>query len=280
MDITELTPTAEDIRRKNPLEPTTPYVRTRATPRGNSGERNSFSTNQPDFYQANQERLAKKKKPLPFIIEEDEPEYPLEEAEEEVVVEKPKAKKPLRIVGETPFEDFGLRVNKADKLAPLIEYIKLSEGKFENWDRVDAYIKQVKSRKIKTPEGYKELVALAKKEVRKKPLIIEEDEPEEELFDELIRLGSEKKGKGIKNKISSNSIMPKFVKGSKEAKDHMASIRANRGAKVAKPVSSTEKIGGGFINYLPASSNSQSQIANAYNDSELGANGGKNYISL
>jgi hypothetical protein len=39
-------------------------------------------------------------------------------------------------------------------------------------------------------------------------------------------------------------------------------------------------IGGGFINYLPASSNSQSQIANDYNDSELGANGGKNYISL
>jgi hypothetical protein len=42
------------------------------------------------------------------------------------------------------------------------------------------------------------------------------------------------------------------------------------------------KIGGGFINYtyLPASSNSQSQIANAYNDSELGANGGKRYVSL
>jgi hypothetical protein len=74
--------------------------------------------------------------------------------------------------------------------------------------------------------------------------------------------------------------MPKFAKGSKEAKEYMASLRANRGAKVAKPVSS--KIGGGFINYdyLPASSNSQSQIADAYNDSELGANGGKNYISL
>jgi hypothetical protein len=42
------------------------------------------------------------------------------------------------------------------------------------------------------------------------------------------------------------------------------------------------KIGGGFINYtyLPASSNSQSQIANAYNDSELGPNGGKRYVSL
>lgn len=72
--------------------------------------------------------------------------------------------------------------------------------------------------------------------------------------------------------------MPKFAKGSREAKEYMASLRANRGAKVAKPVSS--KIGGGFINYLPASDSSQDQIANAYNDSELGANGGKNYISL
>lgn len=282
-DINELTPTEADKRAKKPLEPTTPYLRTTPMPRRSGREYNRAiqedrSIRQPEVFKHNQERLEKKKKPLPFIIEEDEPEYPLEEAEEEVVVEKPKAKKPLRIVGETPFEDFGLRVNKADKLAPLIEYIKMSEGKFENWDRVDAYIKQVKNRKIKTPEGYKELVALAKKEVRKKPLIIEEDDEEEDLFDELIRLGSEKKGKGIKKKISSNSIMPKFAKGSQEAKDHMASIRANRGAKVAKPVSS--KIGGGFINYLPASSNSQSQIANAYNDSELGANGGRNYISL
>jgi hypothetical protein len=39
-------------------------------------------------------------------------------------------------------------------------------------------------------------------------------------------------------------------------------------------------IGGGFIDYLPASSSSQSQIAVDYNDSELGANGGKRYISL
>jgi hypothetical protein len=35
-------------------------------------------------------------------------------------------------------------------------------------------------------------------------------------------------GEGIKN-ISSNSIMPKFAKGSKEAKEHMARIRAMRG---------------------------------------------------
>lgn len=39
-------------------------------------------------------------------------------------------------------------------------------------------------------------------------------------------------------------------------------------------------IGGGFIDYLPASSSSQSQIAVDYNDSELGANGGKRYVSL
>jgi len=42
------------------------------------------------------------------------------------------------------------------------------------------------------------------------------------------------------------------------------------------------RIGGGFINYdyLPASSNSQSQIADAYNSMELGPNGGKRYVSL
>jgi len=42
------------------------------------------------------------------------------------------------------------------------------------------------------------------------------------------------------------------------------------------------RIGGGFINYdyLPASSNSQSQIADAYNAMELGPNGGKRYVSL
>jgi hypothetical protein len=39
-------------------------------------------------------------------------------------------------------------------------------------------------------------------------------------------------------------------------------------------------IGGGFIDYLPANDSSQSQIAVDYNDTELGANGGKRYISL
>jgi len=244
LDITELTPTAEDIRRKNPLEPTTPYVRTTATKRHPQQRRSSFQELQPEMYEANQRRLAKKKKP---IAEEEEPDYPMEADDyplEEAEAEEAEAKRTL--------EDFGIRLNNntisKDILAPLIDYIK--QGDFEDWDKLDAYIALIKKRKIKTPVGFKELTNLAKK-----------------------------KGSGLSKKnISSNSIMPKFAKGSQEAKDHMASIRANRGAKVAKPVSS--KIGGGFINYLPASSNSQSQIANAYNDSELGANGGKSYISL
>jgi len=244
LDITELTPTAEDIRRKNTLEPTTPYVRTRATKRFPQQRRSSFQELQPEMYEANQRRLAKKKKP---IAEEEEPDYPMEADDyplEEAEAEEAEAKRTL--------EDFGIRLNNntisKDILAPLIDYIK--QGDFEDWDKLDAYIALIKKRKIKTPVGFKELTNLAKK-----------------------------KGSGLSKKnISSNSIMPKFAKGSKEAKEYMASLRANRGAKVAKPVSS--KIGGGFINYLPASSNSQSQIANAYNDSELGANGGRNYISL
>lgn len=245
LDITELTPTAEDIRRKNPLEPTTPYVRTTATKRHPQQRRSSFQELQPEMYEANQRRLAKKKKPI--AEEEEEPDYPMEADDyplEEADEEEAEAKRTL--------EDFGIRLNNntisKDILAPLIDYIK--QGDFEDWDKLDAYIALIRKRKIKTPVGFKELTNLAKK-----------------------------KGSGLSKKnISSNSIMPKFAKGSKEAKEYMASLRANRGAKVAKPVSS--KIGGGFINYLPASSNSQSQISNAYNDSELGANGGKNYISL
>jgi len=38
-----------------------------------------------------------------------------------------------------------------------------------------------------------------------------------------------------KNKISSNNIMPKFVKGSKEAKEHMAKIRGMRGGAIITP---------------------------------------------
>lgn len=243
LDITELTPTAEDIRKKSPFDPTTPLERTSGV-RGRTGASHRYTQEErrPELV-ANRRKRLEKKKP----IEEEQPDYPLEEDDyplEEEAEAEAEAKRTL--------EDFGIRLNNntisKDILAPLIDYIK--QGDFEDWDKLDAYIALIKKRKIKTPVGFKELTNLAKK-----------------------------KGSGLSKKnISSNSIMPKFAKGSREAKEYMASLRANRGAKVAKPVSS--KIGGGFINYLPASDSSQDQIANAYNDSELGANGGKNYISL
>lgn len=60
--------------------------------------------------------------------------------------------------------------------------------------------------------------------------------------DSAMRIRDAKKGKGLvndtekikgkgKNNISNNNIMPKFVKGSQEAREHMAKIRSLRGAK-------------------------------------------------
>jgi hypothetical protein len=54
--------------------------------------------------------------------------------------------------------------------------------------------------------------------------------------DSAKRRRDAKKGKGLiddigKNNISNNNIMPKFVKGSKDAREYMAKIRGLRGAK-------------------------------------------------
>jgi len=48
-------------------------------------------------------------------------------------------------------------------------------------------------------------------------------------------------GFGLKKKISKNSIMPKFAKGSQQMKDHMAKLRAMKGKGVKGSKSKTHK---------------------------------------
>jgi hypothetical protein len=82
---------------------------------------------------------------------------------------------------------------------------------------------QKKHPSITTLDGFSNYILTHPKEFREKTL------QRAHFYINVVR-----KGKGIENKISTNIKMPKFPKGSQEAKDYMASLRAKKGKGIAQ----------------------------------------------
>lgn len=117
------------------------------------------------------------------------------------------------------------------------------------------------------------------------------EEEEEEIVENIISPNSKMVNPWIsfcKKYARDNNMSYRDVITSADAKKTYNSGMEGSGTKKGQMRTTARKayegsgmvIGGGFIDYLPASSSSQSQIAVDYNDTELGANGGKRYVSL